>query len=262
MSLANYFTILRILLVPVLVAFLLDPDFDSSNSRIISLIILAVASFTDALDGYLARVRNEVTRLGRMLDPIADKLLISAAFISLVRMGLAPTWMVVIILGREFAVSGLRLIATAEGIEIKVSHYGKFKMFAQVIAVGLLIYSPVTFIYGHFMLYVVMGLAIISMALYFRKFWIAINPERKKQLAHRRTLREIKEDVLQTTRSLGQMRRVKKVRRKQLRLQKKVEKHQRRLESARLKQRDLSGNVHPLTNVRKKTAAQKSAGKT
>jgi len=101
------------------------------------------AALTDYLDGHFARSRDQVTRLGKLLDPIADKLLISAALISLVENQLAPAWAVVIIIGREFAVTGLRSIAAAEGVIISASRMGKFKMVGQVITVALLIASSV-----------------------------------------------------------------------------------------------------------------------
>lgn len=101
------------------------------------------AALTDYLDGHLARRRDQVTRLGQLLDPIADKLLISAALISLVENRLAPAWAVVIIIGREFAVTGLRSIAAADGVVIAASRMGKFKMLVQVLTVALLIVSSV-----------------------------------------------------------------------------------------------------------------------
>lgn len=229
MSLANYFTLLRILLIPVFVAVLLSPNMEDYNGRLIAVIILLVASLTDALDGYLARVRNEVTRLGKLLDPIADKMLIAAAMISVVQLGYAPAWMIVIILSREFAVSGIRLIAASEGQEISVSHYGKFKMIAQVIAVALLIYSPETEQYGVWMLYVVMVLAIISMGIYFKKFWEGMQPERKAELKYRRTFNEIRAQVVSTTRSVREYRMLKKLERIEARIKRRMEKQQRKL---------------------------------
>src|SRR5713226_53278 len=101
------------------------------------------AALTDYLDGHFARRRDQVTRLGQLLDPIADKLLISAALISLVENQLAPAWAVVIIVGREFAVTGLQSIAAADGVVISASKMGKFKMLAQVVTVALLIVSSV-----------------------------------------------------------------------------------------------------------------------
>ena len=111
--------------------------------HILGVAIFLAAALTDYLDGKIARSRNQVTRLGQLLDPIADKLLISAALISLVENQLAPAWAVVIIIGREFAVTGLRSIAATDGVVISASKMGKFKMLAQVITVALLIVSSV-----------------------------------------------------------------------------------------------------------------------
>jgi CDP-diacylglycerol--glycerol-3-phosphate 3-phosphatidyltransferase len=134
MNLPNGLTLMRIFLVPLLVAVLLT----KYNVLIAALIFLA-ASLTDLLDGYYARKRGQVTTLGILLDPVADKLLISSAFISLVQLQVVPAWMVVIIIGREFAVSGLRSIAAAQGFTIDASELGKIKMATQVAAITLLI---------------------------------------------------------------------------------------------------------------------------
>jgi CDP-diacylglycerol--glycerol-3-phosphate 3-phosphatidyltransferase len=198
MTISNYITLLRIVLIPVLVAVLLEPSYSDSTTRLLAVIILLVASLTDALDGYLARARNEVTRLGMLLDPIADKLLISAAFISLVQLGYAPAWMVVVIIGREFAVSGMRLIAADEGFTIHVSYVGKFKMVTQVIAAALLIYSPQTRPLGTFFLYIVLLLSVVSMVMYFQGFLSGMSPERRQQLSQRRSLKEVGQDILKT----------------------------------------------------------------
>lgn len=200
MTISNYLTLLRIVLIPVLVAVLLDPYYSDNKTRLLAVIILLVASLTDALDGYLARARNEVTRLGMLLDPIADKLLIAAAFISLVQLGYAPAWMVVIIIGREFAVSGMRLIASDEGFTIHVSYVGKFKMVTQVIAAALLIYSPLTRPYGYIFLYIVLLLSVLSMVMYFHGFLMGMNPDRRRQLSQRRSLKEVGEDIIKTPR--------------------------------------------------------------
>jgi CDP-diacylglycerol--glycerol-3-phosphate 3-phosphatidyltransferase len=217
LSISNYLTLLRIFLVPLLVAVLLtgrsDHDFLTYNARILAVAIFAVAAFTDVLDGYLARLRNEVTRLGKLLDPIADKLLISAAFVSLVQLRLAPAWIVVIILGREFAVSGLRLIAATEGFEIEVSGFGKYKMIAQVFAVGFLILSSETYMLGLGFLYLVMILAIVSMVGYIGKFWRGMQPELRKELRRRRTFREMKEQMLGTARAFRRRRKERRIRR-------------------------------------------------
>jgi CDP-diacylglycerol--glycerol-3-phosphate 3-phosphatidyltransferase len=143
-NLPNSLTLLRIFIVPILVVVLLTPFSESwlgAPRHVIGVALFLAAALTDYFDGRLARSRNQVTRLGQLLDPIADKLLISAALISLVENQLAPAWAVVIIIGREFAVTGLRSIAAAEGVVISASRMGKFKMLVQVITVALLIVS-------------------------------------------------------------------------------------------------------------------------
>jgi CDP-diacylglycerol--glycerol-3-phosphate 3-phosphatidyltransferase len=137
---------LRIFIVPLLVVVLLTPfseNWFGVPRHILGVLIFLSAALTDYLDGHIARRRQQVTRLGQLLDPIADKLLISAALISLVENQLAPAWAVVIIIGREFAVTGLRSVAAVEGIVISASKMGKFKMLAQVVTVALLIGSSV-----------------------------------------------------------------------------------------------------------------------
>src|SRR6185312_15052424 len=145
-NLPNGLTLLRIFIVPLLVVVLLTPFFENwfgLPRHIFGVALFLAAALTDYLDGHFARSRNQVTRLGQLLDPIADKLLISAALISLVENQLAPAWAVVIIIGREFAVTGLRSIAAADGVVISASRMGKFKMLAQVLTVALLIVSSV-----------------------------------------------------------------------------------------------------------------------
>jgi len=145
-NLPNALTLLRIFIVPILVVVLLTPFSESwfgVPRHILGVGLFLGAALTDYLDGHLARSRNQVTRLGQLLDPIADKLLISAALISLVENQLAPAWAVVIIIGREFAVTGLRSIAAADGVVISASKMGKFKMLLQVLTVALLIVSSV-----------------------------------------------------------------------------------------------------------------------
>jgi CDP-diacylglycerol--glycerol-3-phosphate 3-phosphatidyltransferase len=145
-NLPNSLTLLRIFIVPLLVVVLLTPFSESwfgLPRHILGVVMFLGAAFTDFLDGHFARSRHQVTRLGQLLDPIADKLLVSAALISLVENQLAPAWAVVIIIGREFAVTGLRSIAAAEGVVISASRMGKFKMLAQVVTVALLIVSSV-----------------------------------------------------------------------------------------------------------------------
>lgn len=144
LNLPNALTLLRIFIVPFLVAVLLTPmaeNWFGVPRHILGVSIFLAAALTDFLDGRIARSRNQVSRLGQLLDPIADKLLISAALISLVENRLAPAWAVVIIIGREFAVSGLRSIAAGDGLVIAASRMGKFKMAAQVVSIALLIVS-------------------------------------------------------------------------------------------------------------------------
>jgi CDP-diacylglycerol--glycerol-3-phosphate 3-phosphatidyltransferase len=140
--------------------------------------IFGIASLTDWLDGYLARRRRQVTWLGQILDPIADKLLTSAAFISLVQLNLAPAWMVAIIIGREFAITALRSLAYSRGVTIPASPLGKIKMGSQVTAILLLIVGgPIAALapLGYAALWVVMGAAIISAVDYYRRFQRLLN---------------------------------------------------------------------------------------
>lgn len=147
MNLPNTLTISRIFVVPLLVVVLLTPfaeDWLGVPRHIAGVALFLGAALTDFLDGHLARSRRQVSKLGKLLDPVADKLLISAALISLVENRLAPAWAVVIIIGREFAVSGLRSIAAVDGVVIAASRIGKLKMLAQVAAITLLILSSVS----------------------------------------------------------------------------------------------------------------------
>ena len=172
LNLPNSLTILRIFLVPFLVVVLLT-RFD--GKEFLGVLIFLVAAATDVLDGYLARRRHQVTHLGMLLDPVADKLLISAALISLVEQGIAPAWMVVVIVGRELAVNGLRSVAVGREIDIPPSVWGKFKMGSQVLAVVLLILGPKLpeplSRSGTVVLWVVVALAVFSAADYFIKFY-------------------------------------------------------------------------------------------
>ena len=144
MNLPNILTLSRIFIVPLLVVVLLTPfseDWFGLQRHLLGVSLFLAAALTDYLDGHIARSRDQVTRFGQLFDPIADKLLISAALISLVENRLAPAWAVVIIVGREFAVSGLRSVAAADGVVIAASRWGKFKMLSQVLAVAFLIAS-------------------------------------------------------------------------------------------------------------------------
>ncbi|HEX9161837.1 MAG TPA: CDP-diacylglycerol--glycerol-3-phosphate 3-phosphatidyltransferase [Thermoanaerobaculia bacterium] len=173
-NLPNSLTLFRIFLVPFLVVVLLTKF---SGREYTGLAIFLVAALTDFFDGYLARRRNQITRLGTLLDPIADKLLMSAAFISLVELQYAKAWMVVIIIGREFAVSGLRSIAAQQGVTIAASPLGKSKMVSQIVAISLLIlgHQLGEFLFlGDIALWVVMVFALVSGVDYFVKFARAV----------------------------------------------------------------------------------------
>ena len=180
MNLPNALTLVRIFAVPLLVALLMTKD-----HMLIAAFIFLAASLTDLLDGYLARKRGQITTLGVLLDPMADKLLISAAFISLIPWGIVDSWMVVIIVGREFAVSGLRSIASTQGFAMSASELGKIKMVAQVVAVTLLILGhqemPQLYRPGQWALYAVVLFAIVSAVDYFRTFWNQIDGRFKAQ---------------------------------------------------------------------------------
>jgi CDP-diacylglycerol--glycerol-3-phosphate 3-phosphatidyltransferase len=170
-NLANALTVLRIFLVPLLVVVLLTRF---EWHLYFGAGIYGVAVLTDVLDGFVARPRNEVTRLGILLDPLADKLLNAAAFLSLVEMGLVPAWVVMIILARELAVTGLRNVAAGRGVLIRASGLGKGKMAAQVTAILLLLLSrPLPFLRvpGLVALVVVVVVTLVSGADYFRRFW-------------------------------------------------------------------------------------------
>ncbi len=184
MNLPNSLTVLRIFFVPLLVVVLLtrQPNFDfwglPIHFEVWGVLILLGAAATDVMDGYIARKRREITTLGILLDPIADKLLISAAFISLVQMGLVPAWMVVIIIGREFIVMGLREIASVEGLVIPASPLGKMKMVLQVLA-GCAVILTAKHIalkpLGTVLLWLVVVSAVISALHYFQMFWSQID---------------------------------------------------------------------------------------
>jgi len=169
-NLPNGLTLLRIFLVPFLLVVLLT-KFEGRET--VGLLIFLFATATDFFDGWLARRRGEITTLGTLLDPIADKLLISAAFVSLFELQLAPAWMVVVILGREFAVSGLRSIASAQGLVIAASGWGKAKMFTEIVAASLLILAirhEIFLLPGKAALWLAVTMAIVSGLYYFAMF--------------------------------------------------------------------------------------------
>jgi CDP-diacylglycerol--glycerol-3-phosphate 3-phosphatidyltransferase len=189
MNLPNALTLLRIFFVPLLVAVLVQEDltFHAAGvvltNEMVALAIFLAAALTDLLDGYLARRWNQITTVGTLLDPIADKLLISAALISLVQVHKVPGWIAVLIIGREFAVSGLRSIAAGEGRTIAASDLGKSKMVAQVAAISLILLSvdfPSLAAPAEITLWGAMVFALVSAIDYFRKFWRELD-ERIKQ---------------------------------------------------------------------------------
>jgi CDP-diacylglycerol---glycerol-3-phosphate 3-phosphatidyltransferase len=194
MNLPNSLTVTRIFLVPLLMVVLLTGRFP--EREIWALSVFLFAALTDILDGYFARRRSQVTTLGKLLDPVADKLLISSALIALVQLGAAPAWMVVIIVGREFAVTGLRSIASAEGLTIDASRLGKYKMVSQVACCGFLIIGSrfpdgLLMATGEALLWVVAGLAVLSMYSYFRTFWNQIeeNAQMRRRLEKEQRLK-------------------------------------------------------------------------
>ena len=142
MNLPNYLSFARIFIVPLIVVVLLTPvaeQWFGMSGYVLAIILFLVATLTDIMDGHIARRRDQVSTLGKFLDPIADKLLVSAALIVLVEKNLAPSWAVVIILGREFIVTGLRSVAATEGIVIQAQTIGKIKMWAQSVAIVALL---------------------------------------------------------------------------------------------------------------------------
>ncbi|AIY83158.1 MAG: CDP-diacylglycerol--glycerol-3-phosphate 3-phosphatidyltransferase [Clostridium baratii] len=137
MNLANKLTLLRMLLVPIFLIFIAINEIPYGT--FIATFIFVIASVTDKLDGYIARSRNQITNFGKFMDPLADKLLVTAALISLVEFRVVPSWAAVIIIAREFAVSGLRTIAASEGKVIAASWWGKIKTVIQIVAIILLL---------------------------------------------------------------------------------------------------------------------------
>ena len=181
MNLPNALTVTRIFLVPLLVVVLLT-KFEGHlifgiPRTLVAAAIFGLASLTDWLDGHLARRRGQVTALGRVMDPLADKLLTSAALISLVQLDLAPAWMVTVIIGRELAITGLRSLASARGAGFGASRLGKIKMAAQVTAIMLLILGQdgqrELLLLGQVALWVVLITALASAVDYYRTYQAA-----------------------------------------------------------------------------------------
>jgi len=191
-NLPNSITLSRICSIPLLIWILSSRHIPSAGGEreLLASIVFILASITDGIDGYLARKRGQITTMGILLDPLADKMLIAAAFITLVQFNpsLVPAWMAVIVIGREFLVSGLRSIAASEGFTIEASELGKFKMVVQIVSVVAVILDhrwkewPV---YGNyifpihwiaiFAIWFMVGLSLISAADYFLAFWSKID---------------------------------------------------------------------------------------
>ncbi len=185
MNLPISLTLLRIFFVPIVVVLLLTKG---GNMDLWAVGVFLLAAVTDLLDGYIARKRGQITTLGILLDPIADKLLTSAAFISLTELHLVPAWLVVIIVGREFAVSGLRSIASAEGFLLEPSELGKTKMVFQVVAITVIILGGRRFQalqpLGKFLLWAVVVFAVASAVQYFWGFWRRLDERVKHRASH------------------------------------------------------------------------------
>jgi CDP-diacylglycerol---glycerol-3-phosphate 3-phosphatidyltransferase len=190
MNIPNSLTLLRIFFVPLLVAALVQENVGFRVGSVwvthewLALGIFLSAAGTDLLDGYLARRWRQVTTIGTLLDPIADKLLISAALISLVQVRVLPGWMAILIIAREFAVSGLRSIAAAEGYTIKASDLGKTKMLSQVAAISVMmvsVHQESLRLAALILMWIVIFFALLSAVSYFAKFWHKVDERIKKR---------------------------------------------------------------------------------
>lgn len=185
MNLPNKITLSRIFLIPIFIIILSVPfewgTWDIGNaelpvSHFVAALIFIIAAGTDWLDGYYARKHNLVTNLGKFLDPLADKLLVSSALILLVELGTAPAWVVILIISREFAVTGLRLVAAGESIVLAASNMGKIKTATQMVAIAVLLlhnfpFSYIGFPFGQIMLYIALFFTVLSGVDYFIKNW-------------------------------------------------------------------------------------------
>ena len=168
MNLPNKLTVLRVIMVPFFVAFMLYP-LAGEASKYVALILFCVASFTDFLDGYLARKNNLVTNFGKFMDPLADKLLVCSALICLSSTGKLATWIVLVIIAREFIISGFRLVASDNGIVIAASYWGKFKTVSHMAMIILLILdfrNPMLSFVTSIVIWIGVALTIISLVDY------------------------------------------------------------------------------------------------
>ncbi|MBF0275836.1 MAG: CDP-diacylglycerol--glycerol-3-phosphate 3-phosphatidyltransferase [Nitrospinae bacterium] len=172
----NQITMARVYLLPLVVLLIFYPF---SEYNIVAALVFGAAAATDWLDGYLARLKNQVTELGKLLDPIADKLLLVAALVPLVSLHRVPAWIAVIILSREFAVTGLRSVAAYKGKIIAADKLGKYKVGTQITGIILLILNWNLgfinfYILGNIVIFISMILAVISGYLYFKRYWDTI----------------------------------------------------------------------------------------
>ncbi len=171
MNLPNKLTVFRMILVPVFVAVLLIGQ-DSSNMRLLADAIFIVASLTDMLDGKIARKYNLVTDFGKFMDPLADKLLVTSALICLIDTKQLPAWIVIIIVAREFIISGFRLVAADNGIVIAASYWGKFKTVFQMLMVIVMVANfnvPFMHILGQILMWIALVLTVVSLVDYLWK---------------------------------------------------------------------------------------------
>lgn len=170
MNLPNKLTVLRVLLIPFFVAALLWQQGENMTLRYWAAGIFIIASLTDMLDGKIARKYNLVTNFGKFMDPLADKLLVCSALICLIELGEIPAWMVIVIISREFIISGFRLVASDNGVVIAASYWGKFKTTFQMIAVVLLIVKiQALSVITDICLWIAVALTVISLVDYIRK---------------------------------------------------------------------------------------------
>jgi CDP-diacylglycerol---glycerol-3-phosphate 3-phosphatidyltransferase len=178
LNVPNALTLVRILLVPVVVVALLG---STPHGSILAAVVFAVAAITDGLDGYIARSRGGVTTFGKVMDPIADKLLVAAALLSLVSLNRVAAWVAMVIIAREFAVSGLRVAAGQQGLVIPASQLGRAKTVTQVAAIIALIASGhPTPLWASILLYVAVAITLISGADYFLNFRKRIEEARQR----------------------------------------------------------------------------------
>ena len=167
LNIPNTLTLLRILLVPVVVVALLD---ETPNGDAIAAGVFALAALTDGLDGYIARSRGDITTFGKLIDPLADKLLVTAALVSLVSLGRLEAWIAMVIIAREFAVTGLRGVAAEQGVVIQASWLGKLKTILQIAAIILLIAFDPAPLSVDLLVYVAVAVTVISGIDYFFGF--------------------------------------------------------------------------------------------